>query len=233
MNDLVDSVGHGVSGSVDDSGESGGPDGGCGDDAVVGDDWSGNSGVVNDRSGNSGPNNGGGVHNWSVDGRHHWSVDSRSEDGGGNSGMDHWSVDVGWGQDGVGWSVGNAANNGNLTLSSGEDVGVGVGDLGSMNLRGVNWSDDGGSGGDWEGVGSYPVPVVVGSVVGGDWDSLGGDVGEGARHATSSIPNGSVGLTGLAVSPSSLAEFVLGVVLGLGDRGNCGDGGSGDDGGGG
>jgi len=124
-------------------------------------------------------------------------------------------VDKGWGQNGVGWGVGNAANHG-LTLSTGEDVSLGVGDFGSVNLWGVDGAHDGGARGHGEGVGGDPVTIMISPVMSGEGNSLGGNVGKGARHTPSSVPHGSVGLSSLAVSPSSLSELILGVVLGLG-----------------
>jgi hypothetical protein len=134
-------------------------------------------------------------------------------------GVDDWGhgvmVDEGGGEDGVSWGVREGPDDG-LTLATGEDVRLGVGDLGGLDLRGVDGADDGGTGGNGEGVAGYPVSIMISPVMGGEWDSLGGDVGEGSGNTTSSISHGSVGLSSLAVTPGSLSELILGVVLGLG-----------------
>lgn len=227
---LIHSVRNGMAGGVDDSGQGGDPG-----------DW---GGMVNNCGGS---NDGSGPHkwrsimvNWSNGMVHNRgnSVDSRSS--GMNDGRpEHWSssnssilmMNIGWGQDGVGRGVGHASNDSDLTLASCKDVSIGVSYFGSLNLRGVDWAHDGSSGCDGEGVAGHPVSIVVGPVMGGEWNSLGGNVGESSRNSTSSVPHGSVGLSSLAVTPGSLTQLILGVVLSLGGTSN--DGGVSNDGSGG
>jgi len=200
-----------MSGGVDDPGQSGqsGHWGGVVDDGggMMNSRINGRSSRINRRSSS----------NNSLMMMNHWS--SRPEDGWGmdSSMVDNWgSMHKSRRQHGVGRGVGHAPNNGHLPLPSGEDVSLSMSNLGSLDLGGVNRPHDGGGGGHGEGVAGHPVSIVIGPVMGGQGDALGGDVGEGPGHTPSSVAHGGVGLSSLAVAPGGLSQHVLGVVLGFG-----------------
>jgi hypothetical protein len=93
-------------------------------------------------------------------------------------------------------------------------------DFGSNNLWGVldwSWSSEDSPWGNWESVAGNSVSIVVSDVVGGQDSTVWGNVRERSSDTTSSISNGSVGLSRLRVSERSLTELILSVVLGLGD----------------
>jgi hypothetical protein len=104
-----------------------------------------------------------------------------------------------WGDNGDGSSLASS--------KKGIGVGSGVLDLGHSDFRGVNL----------DGVGGSSITVVVSNVVGGEWDSFWGNVGESSSDATSSISDGRVSLVWFRVTERSLTKNILGVVLGLGD----------------
>jgi hypothetical protein len=201
-----------MSGGVDNSGKSRSSDGRGSDDRGgwrVGDGvmhWSRGIGHMSGGNWNSVLLNGG--------------VSPASSGSGDNCGTVNWSrgdggvTEMSWRDGGV--SGDKWGDDSSLSTGSGLGVSNGVLNLGIVNFRGVHGSGDGDGGCNWESVGGNTVSVVVSGVMGGEWDSFGGDVGEDSSNTTGRISHSSMTLGGLRVTESSLTKLVLRVVLSLG-----------------
>jgi hypothetical protein len=105
--------------------------------------------------------------------------------------------------------------------------GLGVSSLGSLDLGSVfngNWGDKSNwswcfwsSWSNWESVGGNPESIVTSSVAHTNFLAFGVDVGVTSSNVSESITDSSVSCARLGMSKGSLTEFILAVVLGLGD----------------
>jgi len=212
-NDLIHTVGDGMSWVVLDPGEGSFPNSGCSNN--VGDNW----GRVS-------------LDNWAGISVGNWTGISVSNWAGvGISVVSVVSVNVG-----VSKSVGGWDNSGgeNLTLlpsrtGQGLLVGDGMGSSGLDHLRSLlnwSWADEVADMwvGDWsEGkvIAGHTEAIVSGGVCNADFLSVGVDVGVGSTDISGSVTNFGLGLSRVGISVGSLAKFILSVVLGLvGKRSN-------------